>query len=206
MARILAGILLGAVITVGAFLVVTMQEGKGDSLQIIKGELTRVDEVILARQTNKHSYLEEVTRLTNAAIYFKWQSDDAWGVVLTGWRPDPELVDGELRLTVPPLVYFGPNIDLAPQNFVSQVVNSALLVDEQELREAFVATRLYPIVCEHALGMLESDAFRKLAARSLQGFFFNMLGAIDELQAPVRRVVITFEPPAGVPDISGRCA
>lgn len=205
MGKVTTGILLGAAVAVAAFFLISMQPWRADPLQIIEGKLTPVTEVIVARQTNKHSYLKRVTRVTNAAVYFKWQSDDAWGVVLTGWKPEPVLVGGELRLTVPPLVYFGPNVDLSRANYASDVVNKAVLVDEEKLREEFVATQLYPIVCDHALDMLESPAFRELATRSLQGFFFDLLGSIDELQEPIRKVVITFETPAGTPDRSNRC-
>ena len=205
MGKVTMGIMLGAALAVGAFFLISMKPWQADPHQLIEGKLTAVNEVILARQTNKHSYLERVTRITNAAVYFKWQSDDAWGVVLTGWKPQPELVDGELRLTVPPLVYFGPNVDLARPNFASDVVNSAILVDEEALREEVVAMQIYPIVCKHALGILDSPEFRALATRSLQGFFFDLLGSIDELQEPVRKVVITFETPSGTPDRSGRC-
>ena len=206
--RLIIGAIAGVMATVGVAAVVYFGampwHSKTESVQAIHGALKQVNDQILMRQTNHFSAIVEEQVITKAVVYFKWRSDDAWGVSFGSWSPEPALQDGTLSLSVPPLVYFGPNVDLVNDND-TRTVNGSLLISEERIKDEF-KVRMYEEICERALSQLQSQEFRDLARQSLQGFLFNLLGAINGLEEPIRQVEITFAKSNGLADASGRCS
>ena len=203
--KIVVGVLAGLVIGAGGFFFADLFWERSDSLQRISGELSQVNEAILLRQTNKYADLEVITVGTRAAIFYKWQSDDAWGVDFTNWTPDPDFQDGVLTLTVPPLIYFGPDPDLSNERFETRIVNRAVLVDEDERRQEFIEKSMNGIMCREGLAALESENFRALAEQSLRGFFFKRFADANWGDQPVREIEIVFAEADGVPARGDEC-
>ena len=206
--KLSVGAIAGVVATIGVAAVVYFgvmpRYSKTESLQSIRGALNQVNDQILLRQTNHFSAIVEEKYFTKAAVYFKWKSDDAWGVAFERWSPEPVLQDGTLSFSVPPLQYFGPNVDLVNDNETLKV-NGSIFIDEDRIKDEF-KVRMQKEVCGRALEQIKVQEFRDLAKQSLQGFFFNLFGAVNGIEEPIRRVEITFEKHNGVADASGRCS
>jgi hypothetical protein len=92
---------------------------------------------VLASQKQYYSDLQSAKKwyTTKAWIYYKWQSENEYGIDFGNgnWNWHLEYNEGIANVTVPTIQYFGPKISLGKNNFSIRVVNKALGVPESEL-------------------------------------------------------------------------
>jgi hypothetical protein len=101
------------------------------------GKLESAGKWILAKQIQTYSDLQEKRAwlVSDAIVYYKWQSINEWGIDFGSAEYDLHLKEsnGIVAVTVPDLQYFGPKIPLERGKFIAQVVNKGWFINEHQL-------------------------------------------------------------------------